>query len=103
MISYVGISIFIFGNKLENDKIELAKGVIEEFDISVSQNAIVLPIGATGYVSKELWEKVLENFDKYFPSLDLIDLFKELGNPTTSAETLITQIIKILKKLNLNG
>ncbi len=99
MISYVGVSIFIFGNKLLNDKIELADGVRKEFEISLEQNAIVIPIGATGFIANDLWNEVLENYEKYFSSDDFIDLFRELGNENHTPNQLIKLTIEFLNKI----
>lgn len=102
MISYAGISIFIFGNKFENGEVVLAKGVKEEFDISAEQNTILIPIGATGFIAKELWDEVVNNYNKYYSNEMDIDLFKELGNEKNTPEQLIKLIIQFLNKLNSN-
>ena len=99
MISYTGISIFIFGNTIEKGKIVLADGVKKEFEISLAQNSIVVPIGATGYISKELWSETITNYVQYFGSNNFIDLFKELGNETTPPDALVKLIIDFLNKL----
>lgn len=100
MISYAGISIFIFGNKLENGKVVLADGVKKEFDISSEQNTILIPIGATGSIAKNLWSEVLDNYKKYFGNEVSIDLFKELGNENNTPEQLIKLTIQFLNNLN---
>lgn len=66
MIAESGISIFIFGNKCEGDKIVEATGLSEEFDISVQNGNAVVPIGFTKGTSKMLFEKVRDNFSDYF-------------------------------------
>lgn len=104
MISKAGIAIFVFGNKkLENGDIEDSKGMIEEFDICLENNVIPIPIGATGSVSKKLWEKVVNEFNRYYPNNnDLNEAIIELGKGNLSKEELITNTIKainILQKL----
>lgn len=104
MISKAGIAIFVFGNKKsENGDIEDSKGMIEEFDICLENNVIPIPIGATGSVSKKLWEKVINEFNSYYPNnKDLNDAILELGKENLSKEDLITNTIKainILQKL----
>lgn len=100
MISYAGISIFIFGNKILNGNIVLADGVKKEFDISKEQNTILVPIGATGFMAKELWNEVFTNYKKHFGSDVCLDIFKELGNEKNTPEQLIEQLIKFLNNLN---
>ncbi|SFM35164.1 Major Facilitator Superfamily protein [Gracilibacillus orientalis] len=58
MLSGVGVSIFIFGNKQDQKtgKTIGANGMKEEFDISINNGAIPIPVGATGFTTHELWE-----------------------------------------------
>lgn len=82
MISRVGISIFLFGNKREkNDKIVEASGVISEFEIAHINNNIIIPIGFTGGASKTIWNIVNEDFESYFknPSDKLKQLFQKFN------------------------
>lgn len=99
MISYAGVSIFIFGNKLLKNKTELADGVREEFNISLEQGLIVLPIGATGFVAKELWDETMKNATNFFDSEDLIDLFEQLGDENKTPKELIKTTIHLLNLL----
>lgn len=66
MISLSGISLFLFGNKKDNDEIIDANGVIREFEISVSLGNIPIPIACTGYASKIIYETVITSTDKYY-------------------------------------
>ena len=102
MISYSGISIFIFGNKIENGKLVTANGVESEFEISKEQNSLLIPIGATGYKSKELWEKVLSNYENIFGTKENIDLFEKLGDENIEPNGLIKITIEFINKLIKN-
>lgn len=97
MISYSGISVFIFGNKLENGKLISADGVEKEFEIAKNQNCLLIPIGATGYKSKELWEKVLSGYENIFGSKENIDLFEKLGDDKLEPSELIELTIKFIQ------
>lgn len=99
MISYAGISIFLFGNKLEDGQLKLANGVRSEFEITVEQGAVAIPIGATGYMAKQLWEQVLTDYSNSFGSDDNIDLYKMLGDENLAPEKLIEFIIEFITKL----
>ncbi len=99
MISYAGISLFIFGNKLEDGKLVTANGVHREFEISVEQKAIVVPLGATGYVANDLWNKVKDDYLKYTGTNESVDLFKELGNDALSPNELVSVVIKFLNQI----
>jgi hypothetical protein len=99
MISHSGIGIFLFGNKEVDGKVINSNGMQEEYAISKKLNSISIPIGATGYMSKELWDKELievENSDLY--SKNYKELFTELGDNTKSSDDLINIIMNLLKE-----
>lgn len=92
MISYAGVSIFLFGNKLdENGKLVLSNGIQEEFDISNKNGNILLPVGGTGYIAEKLWKDLTE--DSKNESLDI------LSPDINDLNTLKQNILKILKEI----
>lgn len=98
MISKCGIVFFIFGNKYNPDnEIVNADGVRKEFDIAVKQGKYVFPIGATGYMAKELANEVLSNFEKYngdMPNIKVI--LQELNDYAITPQKIIEKIIQII-------
>ncbi len=77
MIGYSGIAIFVFGNKTDdNGQIIYAEGVKKEFEIAKKQGCFLIPVGATGYMAKKLFEEIENNFDEYYP--DITDENKKL-------------------------
>ncbi|WP_025523650.1 SIR2 family protein [Vibrio parahaemolyticus] len=66
MISYSGIAIFLFGNKLKDGKVVIADGLIKEFEIAKSNGLILIPVGATEYASREIYCQLLK--EGYFDS-----------------------------------
>ncbi len=98
-----GIAIFVFGNRKNKTTgvIEEATGVFDEFEIAVQNGVLVIPIGATGFVAKTLWEKVINSYDQYFPNNgSLINDFKLLGDENLSNDVLIQTTIKLINNLN---
>lgn len=93
-----GIVIFIMGNKLDKDEIIYADGIKKEFKIAKKQNKILIPVGATGYQSKQLWRKINSNIDEYFPNAtnELKKLFKKLDSSNDSTK-IINTILEIIK------
>ncbi len=56
-----------------------------------------MPIGTTGSVSKQLWNKVVENLGTFYPqSDDLHDAIKELGVDGLAIDDIITNTIKAI-------
>lgn len=100
MIKQAGISLFLFGNKKDDDgKIVNADGVRKEYEIARQQGCLVVPIGATGYMAKELAEELLAD-DKYFVGNDVLKQgIEEMIGFTGSHDQLATKIIKLLNEL----
>ncbi|MCB2352664.1 SIR2 family protein [Clostridium estertheticum] len=102
MLSDAGISIFMFGNKIshEDKSIQLADGVMEEFSIATKNGSIPIPIGAFGYISKKLWDIVMNDFSHYVPSPDLKSLYEIIGDNTKTTNELLQAVIKIIEELS---
>lgn len=101
MIARAGIAIFLFGNKQAGNAVVPATGMQSEFEIAKELGLFVIPVGATGSISRDLGRDVLsipqpvevgekgreiltnlqkpvEELDQLIgPILDLIDLLKE--------------------------
>lgn len=100
MISKAGIAIFVFGNKLKEEEVVNSDGMLEEFEICIKHNVIPIPIGATGYISKILWEKVTEEITLFYPeNTDLHDAIKELGKIDSTKQEIINNTIKSINIL----
>lgn len=98
MISGAGVAIFIFGNKKdEKDKLVRAEGMIKEFDIAIKNKLVVLPIGATGYISAELWGKVWKERKRYLgTSKKIHSLFKQINDSERSSTEIIKSLINLV-------
>ncbi|WP_088224929.1 SIR2 family protein [Desulfosporosinus sp. FKB] len=100
MLTNVGVAIFIFGNKFDdNGNVILANGMFEEFEISVKNGTIPIPVGVTGFAAQQLWQKVLDNFESYILRPELKSLYKLLGDSNIPDLEIIKAIINIINKL----
>lgn len=101
MIENVGISIFIFGNKIDTSTGEVieANGMIEEFEISVGKGAVPIPIGVTGFTARKLWEIVIADFDKYIPDKKLEPYYRVIGEEGHPDEEIIQNVVNIINHL----
>jgi len=98
MIAHAGVAIFIFGNKLVDGHPATAAGVRREFEIARDQGLLLIPVGATGFVAKELWQEVMDDFDTFYPEhSDLKPLLLSLGDDSDD-DKLIGTIIDIIGK-----
>ena len=95
MISYAGISIFLFGNKLQNGNLILSNGMQEEFDISKRNGNVLIPVAATGYMAKQLWDNEMNKESAKEDENEMQALPKE----NISLDELRSNILSILKKV----
>ena len=81
MISRAGVSIFVFGNKIDNNVVVDANGVKSEFEIAKEKNNILIPVGCTGFMTKKLWDDVNSDLQKYYGEVDscVVEKFKKLN------------------------
>lgn len=101
MISLSGIAIFLFGNKATPDgHIELANGVIREFEISISKGRIPIPVGVTGFAAERIAQTVLAEPKKYFAGIEwIVPIIGQLADPATPRAEIVKKIIEIVKRL----
>ena len=102
MISYAGIAIFIFGNKLVNDQILLSDGMKEEYEIAKNQGVFVVPVGATGYMAEKLWVELKESIESgalSFPEKIKVALLS-LGDKSMNLENIKKIILDIVTNIS---
>ncbi|MDT8389177.1 MAG: SIR2 family protein [Lentisphaeria bacterium] len=101
MVQYAGIAVFLFGNKEQGGTVVPSNGMRQEFEIAVTAGLKPLPVGATGYMARELWNEVLTSFDTHFPgcTASFRSEFQELGNTSLSLSDLENVLIQLIEKL----
>ena len=103
MLSDAGIALFFFGNKIVDGNVVESDGLIQEFELAISQNIKVIPIGCTGFTSKTLWDKVIKSTENYYPdNSELIQTITLLGDSNIKDTDLIDNIIKAINLLQKN-
>ncbi len=92
LIAQAGIAIFIMGNKKVDGVIVTADGMRSEFDLAKDKGLYLVPIGASGSMSAELWNEVITEFDRFYPSAKASTrkLLKKLGESTDKPENLLS-------------
>ena len=95
MISYAGISIFLFGNKLQDGNVVLSDGVQEEFDISKRNENVLIPVASTGYMAKKLWGN---DMNKECPE-NIETEMQTLSKEHVTLDELKSNVLSILRKV----
>jgi len=100
MLQEAGIAVFFFGNKLDNENLITSDGLIEEFEIAIELGLKVIPVGCTGYASKDIWQKVTSKYEDYYPdNQELKDSIQLLGCENLDESLIITNLIKSINLL----
>ncbi|SUD84773.1 SIR2 family protein [Stutzerimonas nitrititolerans] len=100
MIGLAGVSIFIFGNKLEGENLIIAGGVIREAEIAIEQGRIVIPIAATGFAAEEIYKLVKARPELYEPHKWLLTVIDELADPGLEWPEIVKKIAEAIVKLD---
>lgn len=96
MITQSGIAIFMFGNKrMPDGSIQIANGMLEEFELANKQNKCIIPIGITGGAAKVIYD-IMENEKNKYPYL--VPYLKDLAEEKNQ-DKLISIIIKCLRTI----
>lgn len=104
MISYTGISIFLFGNKRNKDgEIVLSDGMKQEYDLSEAQENILIPVAATGGMSQPLWEQLMAKYRDKEPYKFLNKEYLAIrdDNAYKDPDKLLACILDIVRKTTL--
>ena len=101
MIGNAGVCIVLAGNKAAGEKTVPADGVREEVAIALAQGKPVIPIGATGHVAREVWERCQSNPKEFMGSVDLAAQLSVLGDTTAGVEAIVQATVDALKRLDM--
>ncbi len=104
IVSLAGFTIFVAGNKMtpgDDTSAVDAEGVTQEFEIGTNppMRSYPIPVGATGFVAKQLWDKVRTQPNTFFESRDVTSEMDVLGDAGRSDEELIEAIFAIIDKV----
>ena len=69
LISNANSTVYMFGQHLKNGQPENSRGTLEEYELAKSMKKTIIPIGVTGYSSREIFNDVKRNLI-YYPYLE---------------------------------
>lgn len=93
-----GIVIFIFGNKMEENKLIKSSGVYKEFEIAIEKKCFIIPIGSTGFVALDIFNKIEQQINDYPYLKKHLKILKSSKN----IDQLIKVIIEIIENIKKN-
>jgi hypothetical protein len=94
MISKCGIAIFIAGTSRSHNE---SAGVLQEFEITNKLNKIPIPIGATGFAARKIWESMECDLDTYYAGKVSPKTFAKLNDPNINNNQLLDAVFEIIE------
>lgn len=101
LIAQAGIAVFIMGNKRVGGAVVTADGMRSEYELAKENGLYLVPIGASGSMSADLWSEVIKDLDRLFPksNQNTKRFLEKLGEPTDKPETLIKPLLELINIL----
>jgi hypothetical protein len=109
MVLEAGIAIFIFGHKtqeIDGESKEIyADGVWDEFIKASKRGLLCIPIPATGYVAKDIWLHIKQNFAEFYPDANdnFVSKFNQLEDESLDNKKMIELVIQLIKDYQPKG
>lgn len=97
-----GVSIFLFGNRLNKGEIELSPGVKEEYDISKELGHFVIPIGVTKYQAGKLWRRQKLSMSEHINDEKVLENYMMLNDETKDMDDIIRSVVLLIKEYKNN-
>ncbi len=93
MIAKCEFAIFIAGTSNTNRE---SKGVLEEYEIVMNLGRIPIPIAATGFAARRIWEIMEPQIRSIYHGAVSSRLFKRLNNSNANTEKLLDAVFEII-------
>ena len=102
MISKTGVTLFFLGNKIDKSgKVIPSNGMQSEYDISKANGNFLIPVGATGFITKQLWDMQMKDIAAGGTIYDGVkDDLIALGDSTLSLDQIRKLLISLIEKIN---
>lgn len=98
LAAQAGTCVFIGGVKLVANTMVDAPGVLEEFEAARALHRTLIPVGATGGAAAEIWRRVDQDFDAYWPAKARAP-FDRLNDATASDRELLAAVGALLDEV----
>jgi len=97
MITKCGFVIFISGTSRTHSE---SKGVLEEYEIAKAFKKVPIPIGATGFAARRIWEMVEKELEETYFGAVKPRLFNQLNDLSLSNEQLLDIVFEVIEKVS---
>jgi hypothetical protein len=97
IIAKCGFAIFIAGTSSTHPESE---GVLQEYEIANALKKIPIPIGATGFAARRIWQMMEPDLDRFYRGAVKQSTFRQLNDPSLSNEKLLNVVFDIIQKVS---
>lgn len=97
MISKCGFAMFIAGTSSSNP---ISDGVLKEYKITRELNKIPIPIGATGYAARRIWEMVKPEIEELYSGTVSSNLYDQLNDTSLNDQQILNTVFEIIKNVS---
>jgi hypothetical protein len=96
MIERCGFAVFVAGtSRTQAD----SAGVLEEFDIAMKLGKIPVPVGATGFAARRIWETIEPRLAEVYKDVIDAELFRSLNDASLSTEELLQSVMTVIERV----
>jgi len=101
LISRAGVCVVLAGVRGETDAApSYSEGVREEVRIAKRMNKVIIPIGATDWVAREVWEEVRGAPREYYGDVDVTAQLEVLGNKEAGPVAWVQAVLQIAQAVS---
>ncbi len=100
ILRFCGFSIVISGNREIDGAISPAPGVMEEFELAQELEVMTIPIGATGWAAKKIWDEISSDPPLFFGGVDVSSELEILGQYGRTNKEYIEAVFKIIDRVS---
>jgi len=97
MVRRCEFAIFIAGTSRSSAE---SAGVMEEYEMTRRLGKFPIPIGATGFAARRIWELMQPELNTIFHGAVRLRLFQRLNNPNISNERLLDAVFEVITKVS---
>ena len=97
VIKPAGVAVFIAGT---SRSAPVSKGVIEEYRIARELGKIPVPVGATGFAARQIWDEVKGSRESIYGGRVSERLFNRLADPRLSNKQIVAAIFDVIEAVS---
>ena len=102
ILANAGFAVFVSGNRFDpnTNAAAIGRGVIEEFEIANRLGVVPIPVGASGWAAKTIWQQVIDDQTKFYGTVDVSLALKLLGEDGRTNSEYISAVFDMIARLS---